>query len=99
MSTFNFNRGPGELTHVLENGTGGYYAIVHSLQSPACPTYANSMVKKCVLERTADGNRKFWLVDIESISDVSFGVPDLSGPLGSVLFLTQRRQWAGMFCS
>jgi hypothetical protein len=99
LTEFNFNRGPGELTHVLENGTCGQYAIVHSLRSPARQSYENSIVKKGLLELAADGSRKFRLVDVESISDVCFGVPDLSGPPGSVLILTRRRQWAEMFVS
>ena len=56
-------------------------------------------MKKGLLELAADGSRKFRLVDVESISDVCFGVPDLSSPPGSVLILTQRRQWAEMFVS
>ena len=53
-------------------------------------------MKKGMLERTADGSRKLRQVDIKSISDVSFGVPDRSDPFGSVLILTQRRQWVGI---
>ena len=66
-------------------GTCGLYAIVHFLRSPARLTYENSIVKKGLLELAANGSRKFWLVDVESISDVCFGVPDLSGHTLEVL--------------
>ncbi len=78
----------GELTHILEKGTCGLYAsIFHSLRSQAHLTYDNSIVKKDLLERAADESRKFWLVYVKSISDVCFGVLDLSGPSVCVLIL------------
>ena len=44
-----------------------------------------------------NGTRKFWLVDVEAISDVAFDVFYITVPVGEVLFLEHQQTWANHF--
>jgi hypothetical protein len=75
------------LLPVLQEGRPAINAIIHSVMSLSQETFKLSVVKKGMLEMACNGRRKFDLVDIEAISNVAFGVFNIGGSVGEVLFL------------
>ena len=60
-------------------------------------TFNLSAVRKGMLEMACNGRRNFCLVDVEAISDVTFGAFNIGGPVGEVLFLECQQTWANHF--
>ena len=72
---------------VLQEGGPAIYAIIHSVMSLSKETFNLSVVQKVMLEMACNGRRKLCLIDVEAISNVAFGVVNIGGPVGEVLFL------------
>ena len=82
---------------VLQERGPAIYAIINSVMSLSQETFNLSVVRKGVLEMGCNGRRTFCLVDVETISDVAFGVFNIGGPVGEVLFLERQQIWANHF--
>ena len=78
---------------VLQEGGPAIYAIIHSVMALSKEIFNLSVVRKGTLEMACNGRRKFCLVDAEAISDVTFGVFIIGGPVGKVLFLECRQTY------
>jgi hypothetical protein len=96
-SVLDFNFHGDRLLPVLQEGGPAIYAIIYSVMSLSQETFNFSVVRKNVLEMDCKGRRKFCLVDVEAISDVAFGVINIGGPVGEVLFLERQQIWANHF--
>ena len=93
--SFDFDMFHNRLIPTLQKGRHTIYAIIQSLKKPSTATFPKSIIRKGELESWGcDGRRGLNLVDVNAISDVAFGVPNIGGNANEFLFRTQLETWA-----